>query len=230
MIISHKHKFIFIKTRKTASTSIEILLSSILGKEDIITPISPVDEKKRYQFCKKKPQNFIINISKYKPSDITRILKSGKPLQFQNHDDVGFVKSHINDEVWNTYYKFAFDRNPWDKCISMYYYEGGSEKYQNFKDFLMTYDLNKLSVYDQLQHKGRLQVDKIYKYEELDKSLIHISDKLNLERKLELKNIKTKSDFRNKKRKNNDYYDEESRQLVKTIFAREILINNYYLK
>ena len=40
MIVSHKYKFIFIKTRKTAGTSIEYNLSKYLGKEDIITPTS----------------------------------------------------------------------------------------------------------------------------------------------------------------------------------------------
>lgn len=47
MIISHKHKFIFIKTKKTAGTSIEIALSSICDADDIITRISSEDEKTR---------------------------------------------------------------------------------------------------------------------------------------------------------------------------------------
>ena len=41
MIISHEHKFIFLKTRKTAGTSIELALSDLCGARDIITSPRP---------------------------------------------------------------------------------------------------------------------------------------------------------------------------------------------
>ena len=37
MIISHKHKFIFVRPRKTAGTTMQNVLSTICGEEDIIT-------------------------------------------------------------------------------------------------------------------------------------------------------------------------------------------------
>jgi hypothetical protein len=40
MIASRLHNFIFIKTMKTAGTSIEMALSPHCGPDDILTPIS----------------------------------------------------------------------------------------------------------------------------------------------------------------------------------------------
>ena len=44
MIVSHAKKFIFVKTRKTSGTSMEVSLSQVCGPDDIITPISFEDE------------------------------------------------------------------------------------------------------------------------------------------------------------------------------------------
>ena len=45
MIASHAHRFVFVKTRKTAGTSLEIALSRHCGPDDIVTRISPADEE-----------------------------------------------------------------------------------------------------------------------------------------------------------------------------------------
>jgi hypothetical protein len=38
MILSHEHKFIFLRTKKTAGTSIELALFELCGPNDVITP------------------------------------------------------------------------------------------------------------------------------------------------------------------------------------------------
>jgi len=45
MIISHKHKLIFIKPIKVAGTSFELALRNYCGPEDIITMCTPEDER-----------------------------------------------------------------------------------------------------------------------------------------------------------------------------------------
>jgi hypothetical protein len=47
MIVSHEHKFIFLKTKKTASTSIELALSALCGDGDVITLLTEIDEALR---------------------------------------------------------------------------------------------------------------------------------------------------------------------------------------
>lgn len=47
MIVSRKHRFIFVKGRKVAGTSVEFLLSGLCGPHDVVTPITPVDERLR---------------------------------------------------------------------------------------------------------------------------------------------------------------------------------------
>ena len=39
MIISHTHKYIFIKSLKTAGTSVEAALSKHCGENDMVTPL-----------------------------------------------------------------------------------------------------------------------------------------------------------------------------------------------
>ena len=70
MIISHKHKFIFIKTRKVGGTSVEIAMSKYLGSGDIVTPITPEDEEMRRSKGFVSCQNYKMPVREFGPSDI----------------------------------------------------------------------------------------------------------------------------------------------------------------
>ena len=49
MIISYSHNFVFIKTRKTAGSSLETVLAGYAGPEDIVTPLGFSEEIERFQ-------------------------------------------------------------------------------------------------------------------------------------------------------------------------------------
>lgn len=175
MILSHKYKFIFLKTAKTAGTSIEISLSRFCGGNDVITPISFKDEKFRKELglC---PQNYLKKYSEYNPKDILRLLiKRRKAFKFRNHTPAKEAKKKIDPEIWESYFKFCFVRNPWDRAISDYYWPKSKG---DLNDFLRKSDLAWNSRSYTIE--GEVVLDYIGKYENLMEDLCVICKKLDI--------------------------------------------------
>ncbi|MBD3896213.1 hypothetical protein IEI94_10160 [Halomonas sp. ML-15] len=126
MILSEKHKFVFIKGRKVASTSVEVMLSKICGPDDIITPITPIDERRRLLDGGRVAQNygadaselsFYINELKCKPVEEVSKLKVPKG-KYRNHMSLRGViyKYGAVPESWDI---LAVERCPYNKIISL---------------------------------------------------------------------------------------------------------------
>ena len=70
MIVSHSNKFIFIKTNKTASTSVQVFLSQFLDKEtDVVSKDLEYENNKIFEISgiknknwDLKPKNFFFGI------------------------------------------------------------------------------------------------------------------------------------------------------------------------
>src|SRR6516164_8264942 len=92
MILSKAHRFIFIKGVKVGGTSVEIALSTICGADDIVTPITPIDELTRLElgagaqnYCADKVAELVYmqELRRTAVSDVAQL--ANPPAIYYNH-------------------------------------------------------------------------------------------------------------------------------------------------
>lgn len=202
MIISHKHKFIFIHIPKTGGTSVQEALKPFLADSDIY-----------------------INDPRHVKN-------------FHKHSTAAEVRKEVGEEVWNSYFKFAFVRNPWDAVVSLYHWwlrEDNMVKYAsvrfdrirgypNFIDFVnsekdfIPLDKQKKWVTDK---NGEMIVDFIGSYENLQNDLNFIFNKLGFSN-LNLKRLNKSSHLHY-----SEYYDLSAKKRIEKFFEEDIKLFGY---
>jgi hypothetical protein len=227
MILSHKYKFIFIKTAKTAGTSIEVFLSRLCGPKDIVTPIAPPVEGHQ-------PRNYegLIN-------QIPEILQRPGKLfsvfrhtitsreKFYNHMPASEVRNRVPAEVWNSYFKFCVERNPWDKVLSHYYMhatrEGGA---LSLDEYLARgrFPINYFRYTDRCGRK--VIVDRVLRYENLLAELGEVFSQVGIPFDGTL-GVAAKSEYRTDRRPYQEVFNDEQRKIVERAFAKEIELHGY---
>ena len=226
MIISYKYKFIFIKTLKTAGTSIEVYLSRFCGEADILTPIYPhVEPHKDRNY--KGIYNPIPDIVMDRGRNIKRTIKSLLTRKkFYNHIPARLVKDMVSSQVWNEYFKFCVERNPWDKTLSHYNMlksrsSGMLSLEQYFQDgqFCLNYPIY-------TDYKGQLIVDWVIKYEKLKKELEEVFSNLGVPFNGFL-GVKAKSEYRKDRRPYQEIFSKEQKKIIERVFEKEICMHGY---
>ena len=225
MIISHKNRFIFIKTEKTAGTSIEIALSKHCGSEDIITPISPEDEAKRKELGYRGAQNYKIPFSKYSKLDYLRFVYRRRRQCFYHHMSASEIMQYIDHETWDSYFKFCFERNPWDKVISWYFWTYKSEPRPTISQFVQSDEANIIKGFELYTRSSEIVVDKVFFYEQLSDAMNELRERLNLDGPLSLPF--SKAGFRKDRRSYKDVLSEQDKEKIAKVYAREIAYFNY---
>lgn len=189
MIISHKYKFIFIKTGKTAGTSLQQYLYPYLDKEDVIRTGGLYPEQNARGFYIPYPDllQFMLFPSTGPPNH-RRLWRVGmdfhRRLKFYGHLPAFVARQRVPNHIWNNYFKFCVERNPWDKTISHYYFLKNGRRKRHATSFMFDDYMNEenkpLNYPFYTDLRGKIIADRVIYYENLNKELSEVFNHLGI--------------------------------------------------
>lgn len=217
MIVNHEYRYIFLKTRKTAGSSVELALSAFCGPDDLITPMRSEG---------RSGQNFSVPFLHRSAREHIKAFLSMPPT-FQEHTSAVDAKRWLGSEIWGNYFKFTIERNPWARYVSQYFWNtrpGGTLEGKDLQSHFKWAETWRKSNWDIYAIDDQVVVDKIMRYENLENDLADVTSQLGMP-DLNLPRAKSKH------RRSNQHYSEVlPDDLVKKIqahCAREIKLLGY---
>jgi hypothetical protein len=105
MLLSHRKKFIYTKTLKTAGTSVESYFEPFCMADDEWTLSHYRDEY--------SSESGVIGY---------RGMNMPKDCTWWSHMPAALIRERIGETVWNEYFKFCVIRNPYEKALSTFYW------------------------------------------------------------------------------------------------------------
>jgi hypothetical protein len=246
MVISHRYRFIFVKTGKTAGTSIEVFLSSVCGPEDVLTPFSKPEQGHRPRnyrgFFNPIPElmeqaSFAGGIGGARLRSTLNDLLTRR--RFYHHIPAWQTQLRCPRRVWAEYFKFCVERNPWDKAVSGWYWYnhkyGGQTSLDQYLELLReritshdpgvgAYPFN----YPNYAHprSGRLMMDRVLRYENLEQELASVLTQLGIPAEGALR-ARAKSGFRKDGGRYQTALSSGQRRVIGELFKEEIQLHGY---
>ena len=239
MIISHKHKFIFIHCRKVAGSSMKVALAPFLGDNDIVIGSLnevlenglPMNEatKKTLKTFKGNFYYWIAKlVGKTYPESVNFGVKQfykNKRFKMPQHPKAKEIKA-VFPQPWANYKKFCFVRNPYEQVVSEYFWRRNKLNI-TFTEYLQLLK-NKNRVFSDSSYyiknwemytiNNEVIVDKIGRFENLNEDFADISEYLGLGR-IELNVMQKKGSHQ---KQYAQMYGRKEYNLVSEIFKEEI--------
>jgi hypothetical protein len=230
-MISHEHKVVFVHVPKAAGQSVENFFLALLGLDWniraplLLRPRTPLDPR-------------------------------GAPLRLAHLTAEEYIRFHyLSEEIFSSYFSFAFVRNPFSRTVSIYRYMG-YDKLCSFPKFVSHYLPGKLwkgrhyyFVRPQCEFthnsSGRQLVDFIGRFESIDSDFEIVANRLGLKQQ-KLPYVNSSADASRKPFNTlrrlvmerqlrcppnfsrwQDYYNDESVKAVSSLYARDFELFGY---
>ncbi|MGB0497396.1 MAG: hypothetical protein ACPGID_03575 [Rubricella sp.] len=212
MLVSHSHRFVFLKTRKSASTSVEMLLEPFCRDDG-----GPVTEA--------TPQRI---------SDAgivgSRLTGRRKGDRFFNHLSAVRIAERIGPETFDAYARIATVRNPFAVALSLFGFMAGTRYPSTKAGFLLHRAWFRRWVAARshrpyfgdnaiVRREGRLIVDHFVRFEHLEADLAALGATLGIEIDTSALPATKRSKGRRDRFAIAEFYDEATADAVRTRYA-----------
>lgn len=214
MIVSHLHRFVFVKTRKTAGSSIEAALSPLAGPDAVVTPLveDPPEHQPRNWRGRFNPLPELVAHPRAAPWTVKQWRRR---MAFYSHLPADRARSRLGRRTWDEYFTFCFERNPWDKVVSMYFWNTRHEPSPPSFESWLERRRHELSDWDLYTSRGRIIVDFVGRFEHLHDDLRQALGRTGLASDIELPQLKAGT------RTGSVSFTRRARDIVLEAFARE---------
>lgn len=215
MLLSHQKKFLFIHIAKTGGTSVRSALQKYRWRDPYYAPI-------------------------WLASKLSSMANHELAIKLPRHAKAIAAKEMLPHEFYDSLFKFAFVRNPWDLQVSSYHHiqrerPNLMKPNESFAEFLQRkldperewqYHID-TSITPQSNYlvdlNGELIVDFIGHYETLQQDFDHCCKVIGIPR-IELPHKRKAGD----RLAYREYYTQETQALVEEAFARDIELLGYH--
>lgn len=206
MLVSHRHRFIYTKTAKTASTSVEVFFEPFC--------VDDPDWRPRHGREAEESPAGIVGYRGPSPGD----------SPWYNHMSAREIRDRLGSDIWNAYLKFCVVRNPFDLLVSWFWFEQRTKTPPG--DPVATF---RASLEERIPVLGRSAylidgdwcLDHYLRYEQLESDISTLADTLGLD--VETENLpRLKTGIRDNSLPVAAYYDADLVRRVRHRFAPEL--------
>lgn len=203
-MISLKKRFLFVHVPKTGGNSIQNVLKDY--SEDDVVALTPHQDG---------VERFEIRNSQY---DVTK------------HSTLAHYKSVLGQQVYQSLFRFATIRNPWDMMISYYFSPHRGVTQWDREAFLKLlkkvptlrhYVCEKPNCRRQSPTQLASDVQYLIRFEHLEEDFNQVCAQIGIPP------VKLPTRNRSSRRHYSEYYDEETKRVVGDVFAEEIAFGGY---